>query len=458
MKKLLLTASLAVACSSFASAEVTTVLMDNIDYTAAPGEKLYRMYSDALADENPISTDNFYFEFTAPVSSNATNWQFGTFHMQKNAEGLCSPMPGITITKVTFVCRDSGYKKSTSFDNFTYNEDEDAFVWTGSCSFPDDIAMKTTTQARIMMIKVEYTGTPTSPAMPVVNTDVRALAADDAITLTAPANAKIYYTTNGDDPDNTSTLYTGPITLDETGIVQLRAVSVVGNDYSATLVRPFFVTAAGTKVTTFNFHNLDEYAPLKPVIDPSGAADAKVNFTDTDYIQKDGVTISTAEGCTPPYICNPASLRSSDKSLSYNLFYLGGSMGIDIDVDPDEEIITDVYVMGKTGKANLKFDTAKTPGSIEYILQDLGTRYTADANQPTSKVVFERSSGTAQMETMFVAHKSIKPSGIDAIEVDNTNAPVMYFNLQGMQVNAETLTPGIYIKRQGSKAEKILVK
>lgn len=48
-------------------------------------------------------------------------------------------------------------------------------------------------------------------------------------------------------------------------------------------------------------------------------------------------------------------------------------------------------------------------------------------------------------------------SGIQDVAVDE-NAPVEWFNLQGVRVNGENLTPGIYIKRQGSKAVKVLVR
>ena len=48
-------------------------------------------------------------------------------------------------------------------------------------------------------------------------------------------------------------------------------------------------------------------------------------------------------------------------------------------------------------------------------------------------------------------------SGIADIEADG-NAPVEYFNLQGMPVNADNLTPGIYIRRQGSNVTKIQIR
>lgn len=48
-------------------------------------------------------------------------------------------------------------------------------------------------------------------------------------------------------------------------------------------------------------------------------------------------------------------------------------------------------------------------------------------------------------------------SGIADVVADE-NAPVEWYSLQGVRVNGENLAPGIYIKRQGSKAVKVLVK
>lgn len=47
------------------------------------------------------------------------------------------------------------------------------------------------------------------------------------------------------------------------------------------------------------------------------------------------------------------------------------------------------------------------------------------------------------------------PTGVEDITVDN-NAAVEYFNLQGVRV--ENPANGLYIRRQGAKATKVLVK
>lgn len=45
-----------------------------------------------------------------------------------------------------------------------------------------------------------------------------------------------------------------------------------------------------------------------------------------------------------------------------------------------------------------------------------------------------------------------------AIDADNAEGPVEYYNLNGIRMDGSNLTPGIYIRRQGNKAAKVLVK
>lgn len=52
----------------------------------------------------------------------------------------------------------------------------------------------------------------------------------------------------------------------------------------------------------------------------------------------------------------------------------------------------------------------------------------------------------------------VNTAGIEGVELDESNAAAVYYNLQGVQVGADNLTPGIYVRRQGSKTVKVLVK
>lgn len=72
----------------------------------------------------------------------------------------------------------------------------------------------------------------------------------------------------------------------------------------------------------------------------------------------------------------------------------------------------------------------------------------SDPNMPVSQFI-----------PLFKECKIGAYSGISNPTVDtDENSPVEYFNLSGMKVNDDQLTPGLYIKRQGSKAKKVLVK
>ncbi len=49
-------------------------------------------------------------------------------------------------------------------------------------------------------------------------------------------------------------------------------------------------------------------------------------------------------------------------------------------------------------------------------------------------------------------------SAVSDVENDSSDLPVEYYNLQGMRVQADALTPGIYIRRQGTATSKIAVR
>lgn len=49
-------------------------------------------------------------------------------------------------------------------------------------------------------------------------------------------------------------------------------------------------------------------------------------------------------------------------------------------------------------------------------------------------------------------------AGVADITVDNSNAPTQYYNLNGQLMTSSSLTPGLYIKRVGNKASKVIVK
>ena len=78
--------------------------------------------------------------------------------------------------------------------------------------------------------------------------------------------------------------------------------------------------------------------------------------------------------------------------------------------------------------------------------------------QGTATITLEVNDYLGRMFTASCEVTVTEASGVEDIVVDGSTAPAEYYNLNGVRVNSSTLTPGIYIKLQGGKAEKVLVK
>lgn len=65
---------------------------------------------------------------------------------------------------------------------------------------------------------------------------------------------------------------------------------------------------------------------------------------------------------------------------------------------------------------------------------------------------------TGAADATFTANFKDASAAIEGIGIDGENGPVEYFNLQGVRVSADNLTPGFYIIRQGSKTAKVLIR
>jgi len=86
---------------------------------------------------------------------------------------------------------------------------------------------------------------------------------------------------------------------------------------------------------------------------------------------------------------------------------------------------------------------------------------TATSTHATTNGNVHYGSASRVARTIFVNRTPDETSAVLNIIADDTkdnDAPVYYFNLNGQRVNADNLTPGIYIRRQGSKATKVYIR
>lgn len=83
----------------------------------------------------------------------------------------------------------------------------------------------------------------------------------------------------------------------------------------------------------------------------------------------------------------------------------------------------------------------------------------ADENSEGLQKVTYTVGPAAKTQSVYRMYVTLKGSAsITDIAADSPDAPVEYFDLSGRKADASALTPGLYIRRQGQKSEKILVK
>jgi hypothetical protein len=90
----------------------------------------------------------------------------------------------------------------------------------------------------------------------------------------------------------------------------------------------------------------------------------------------------------------------------------------------------------------------------DYIMVYGYTTYDATTGIVTDQIYGDTTG--VELTISFALPKALRPTtGISDINVDE-NAPVEYFNLQGVRVNNPA--SGLFIRRQGGKAQKVVVK
>lgn len=358
-------------------------------------------------------------------------------------------------------------------------------------------------ESRVFYIDITTEGQPNDEqvALPVIEADffvdpgykddlafagkTHILSADKYITLTtATEGAEIYYTIDGTEPTTASTKYTAPFRLEKDAIVKAIAVKE-GKEDSFKLCHEVFVVAPGSEMYSFNFNNY-----------PSLITEAGQRFGETDGDVPTG--------------CNGFLFYNHGDDYSQEAWY--GSSRIQM---PDIELANELegkMVLALKGNANNTLERAgafgfvveyrSAPheghgGQFNFFLDDNdlymtdiviagGRLYSAAGNprlmegQPGEYKICEftggysawrcgdakvnelefncnpgNSSSNYYYDQVYVFSDK-KVGGVSNIVVDDANAPVEYYNLQGVRVaNPEN---GLYIRRQGNKATKVLVK
>ena len=286
----------------------------------------------------------------------------------------------------------------------------------------------------------------------------------DQITIECETEgAQIYFTTEDETPSASSQLYTGPLTYSEA--VTIRAIAVKDGWYDSKVAEVTYTTAVeGALTVTIDFTNPDNIAETHTGLKDLESGNTQDQETTNDANNLSGetfavgavtVTFDKAEAKNAPRWWSTATIKPELRTYVNNT--------ITVKVAQDGYKLASIKFVQGTSKAS---DFSKLGAKVETNEGEgeFGTStktWTAKDNEVINQVVFtiEATNYCGGLEITYVEDEN-GLAGIEEIagDLNNANAPVEYFNLQGVRVNAENATPGIYIRRQGSETTKVLVK
>lgn len=279
-------------------------------------------------------------------------------------------------------------------------------------------------------------------ATPVINPLSGEYAEGTEITITCETEgASIYYTIDESEPTAESTLYTGPIVL--TADMVVKAIALADGMEASEVAEEIFIveTTPGEGASVFDFTAPADLNPAFDVTDVTSIDVTGVTF------KSEGISLTTTDGSTPSRLY----LGSSAGVQSWGLrIYRTGSMTI---TAPAEYYLTAVKIEGSVIDGFVA--TATQVGNYADGV------FSANLTDKVSTLVLEvpEKTGSSNTKTQVISKVTVvaekDKSGIEGIEADN-NAPVEYFNLQGVRVaNPEN---GLYIRRQGAEVSKVYVR
>lgn len=262
-------------------------------------------------------------------------------------------------------------------------------------------------------------------------------------------DATIYFTTDETAPSASSQQYTGALTFTED--VTIKAIAVKdGMLDSDVATATYTLKVAGQETATFDFtENGNALSLTTSTIDASKETTAGASNILTDVVFKNGpieLQIGKGEGSADPRWW----IETADNDIrAYK------SNEIVVKVCEDGYRIESIEFSQITGSTSWAASWTVNPADGTWNEK----KWTAPVNTKLNLVnmTMGAASRIATVNVVYVEDPDAV-AGIEDLDVDNSNAPVEYYNLQGIRISADNLTPGIYIRRQGSDAVKILVK
>lgn len=279
-------------------------------------------------------------------------------------------------------------------------------------------------------------------AAPVFSVKAGAVEEGTEVAITCETEgATIHYTVDGTEPTEASATYSAPIVVDKE--MTIKAIAVKEGLTNSVVVSAEYTIA---KTVTVNAQiDFTNPSALDPSYDMSKAEDdgatgnkfyavSDVWFTNGDLRVKGSISSTNTDA--------RLYYQSAKDATQFRIY-----KGATLTVESTDKGISEVVITFNNGNNSAKqFDPALTA-------TDDSNVYTY-AVSPVAKTVTFTVGGSVQINKIGVVFDG--GAGVEGVVAEDADAEVEYFNLQGVKVvNPEN---GLYIRRQGGKVEKVVVR
>lgn len=432
----------------------------------APEKAIKKSLSSSVIKIDASGAGDFGFKTVSKENkcySTSGSWRWYT-----NQGMTFTPAKGITMKGIKI--RSQRFTAKTTPGNYVYPFTKNAedtkmdvsnvenIILFAELNSAEAMVLQPTGQLRCFYIEVEYEGTLAQPSMPDCSARKPFVAADEELALNSDTGADIYYTLDGSVPTTSSTKYSSPFKLTEDCV--LRAIAVKDGVESFPFYAEYFQIPAGTKVDEFDMSNWESLT--KKDGSEFKAADFLKKDTDTEpcnmWINMNGVELAGASG---------SLLSFKDVGDKQTQIFKSWTFGNVVEYRPNDAAntftatvpegctLSNVVIVGS--------NIADTETPLKLADGEKGTFALSPINKANaiwkagdnelSAITF---AGGTYIDQIYVIYKENESgSGVVGIEADE-NAPVEYYNLQGVRVASSE--KGLYIVKQGNKVEKRFIK
>lgn len=408
MKKFLLSLATVLCAGAFANAAEVT-----FDFSTSASAGEYGIPTgkgnDDYIKNKTVTNGDVTINFNASAGNGWRWWDDGMRAYGKqssNKPTLTISAGGADITSIEIVYGNTKATYSANVGTWTQASDNKSGTWTGSAAEVVLTMTKADNTAAANTVKVVFTATNVDVEAPEFSVEAGVYTAPVNVELsTKTPDCRIYYTTDGSTPSDESTLYTEPIEISK--YTKLSAIAYNSDDKAS------YVTSG-----IYAFQNTEATA-MTVAEALAWIADGEDDTTN-QYVAGTITAItevSSQYGNATYYIADAGD--NAETLYVYRGRYLNneGFTSDYVATDPDNcqiKVGDDVIIYGNL--MNFKGNSPQI-GQGNYIVKLVTT-------------------------------------GVEGIEIEENNAPVEYFNLQGVRV--DNPANGLYIMRQGDKVTKVI--